>query len=434
MTKSQQTYVVPTVRGPIRFDIRVPGSKSITNRALLLGALAEGRSEIEGVLFSNDSHHFIGCLRELGVRLEVDESRHFVQIAGVGGRLPRREATIDVGSAGTAARFLTGVLALSPGEYTVHASEQMQKRPMAPLMDALEQAGAHFEFLGTPGHLPYRVRAAERPPAKIEIDSTASSQFLSALLLVCPLVGRSVEIHPLGPVPTPSYIEMTLRMMRSFGVELTRRGDVFVSDGTGYTGQAYTVEPDISSACYFAGAAAITGGRVLLRDVHQETLQGDISFLHILEQMGCTLRESADGLDVSGPVGGRLKGITIDMNDCPDQVPTLAALAPFADGPVEIRNVEQVRHHECDRLAAVAKELTRMGIECEEYQAGILIRPGAPQPCTVETYDDHRMAMAFALTGLRAEGIRIANPSCTSKTFPTYFSIFDQMVSEPSAT
>lgn len=425
---SNGVYRVPTPARPLRFDVRVPGSKSITNRALLLAALARGESELSGVLFSDDSTHFLGALRELGVTVEVDVGRKVARVVGAGGAFPCRRATIDVGSAGTAARFLTAALAFCPGEYTVNASLQMQQRPMAPLTSALERAGVRFEYLGRPGYLPYKIRALERPPARIEIDASASSQFLSALLLAGGILPAPTEIVPVGEVATWSYVAMTLRMIRDFGGSLEERDGCFVVGGAPYRARAYPIEPDVSSACYFAAAAALTGGEVLLQDVHEESLQGDFAFLRILERMGCTLRKESGGTRVIGPPGGRLQGLVVDMNDCPDQMPTLAALAPFASSTVEIHNVEQVRHHESDRLAAVATELTRLGVRCTELRDGLIIEPGEPRPGTVETYKDHRMAMAFSLVGLRVQGIVIADPDCTAKTFPEYFAVFDQMI------
>ncbi len=432
----RERYLVKKITAPIDWVVEVPGSKSITNRALLLAALSDGRVEVEGVLFSDDSRHFLASLENLGFSLSINEEKKCVAVVGCGGKIPKKEATIDVGSAGTAARFLTAMLGFSDGIYTIQASEQMKRRPMKPLFDLLEGVGAKISYLEREGFLPIRiigraygeVEKAEAEPLSISLDISKSTQFLSALLLITPMIKQGLYIHITSEKTDGSYIRITRKMMQEFGVEVIFDGrDYRVKKDASYHRTSYIVEPDMSAACYFYAAAAMTGGKALVRRVHMNNTQGDLRFLKVLEQMGCAVCESEQGIEVCGPAGGKLKGITIDMNDFSDQALTLAAIAPFAEDIVRIENIGHIRGQECDRIHAIVTELQRLGMRCDEAEDAVTIYPGIPTGGTVETYEDHRVAMAFSLIGLRTEGVWIDNPACCGKTFEDYFEILDRL-------
>ncbi|HEY8465141.1 MAG TPA: 3-phosphoshikimate 1-carboxyvinyltransferase [Bacillota bacterium] len=427
----QAYYDVPQLTKPLNCWVEIPGSKSITNRALLIAALATEPVVLDNVLFSDDSRNFIACLQTLGFRLEVKEEAKQVKVYGLGGVVPNRQAQIYVGSAGTAARFITAMLAFSGGDYLVEASPQMMSRPMQPLLASLTALGAGFEFLDRPGYLPYRIRGTGAPVGQVSLDAKISSQFLSALLLAGVGGAADLEITIAGEVAAKPYVAMTLAMMEQFGVavinqEWTR---LVVPAGQHYHGSShYRIEPDLSNANYFFALATLTGGTVLVKDVKLEALQGDIGFLKVLQQMGSRVEQQPDGVRVTGPPEGVYPGVTVDLGATPDQTMTLAALAPFATGPTVIKNVGLIKYHESNRLQAIRNELTKMGISCEEAADGLIIQPGRPRAVTVETYDDHRMAMAFALIGVKATGIRINNPGCTAKTFDGYFDLLSRVV------
>ena len=345
--------------------------------------------------------------------------------------IPKKEAEIYVGSAGTAARFLTAMLALSEGVYTIQASEQMKRRPMRPLFEALEQLGAEFTYLEKEGFLPVRVRGKRGGFKEASLDISRSTQFLSALLMMAPVLGEDFTIHITSEKKDGSYIRITKKMMEQFGVECTFDGDSYhIKKGQNYQREIYEIEPDVSAACYFYAMAALTGGRTVVKNVHKDSMQGDLRFLEVLEKLGCHITDTEAGIEVTGTNDGHYPGIIVDMNDFSDQTMTLAALAPFADSPTTIRNIGHIRLQESDRLSAIAKELTKMGIRVEEGEDFLVIYPGIPQPSVVNTYEDHRMAMAFSLIGLRSEGIVIDNPLCCKKTFEEYFTLLDQIIKE----
>lgn len=445
----EEQYLVKKVERPVNWTVEVPGSKSMTNRALLLAALSEDTAEVEGVLFSDDSRHFLECLKSLGFNLSIEEEKRKVTVEGCGGRIPQREADINVGSAGTAARFLTAMLGFSDGTYTIQASEQMKRRPMAELFELLFTAGAEITYLERKDHLPVRIRGCgyrtgeqrerelqikreqgvcTRLPIELDLDISKSTQFLSALLLISPMVPQGLHIHITSEKTDGSYIRITRKMMEEFGVSVAFDGRNYeVPQRAVYRRNAYTVEPDMSAACYFYAAAALTGGRTLVQKVHMDNTQGDLRFLAVLEQMGCGVVDTPDGIEVTGPKDGSLRGITVDMNDFSDQALTLAAIAPFADKPVRMERIGHIRGQECDRIHAIVTELAKLGIRCEEEPDAVTIYPGTPRGGIVETYEDHRVAMAFSLLGLRIEGIRIDNPGCCRKTFEDYFTILNRL-------
>lgn len=409
-------------------NIEVPGSKSITNRALLLAVLANGESTLNGVLFSDDSRHFMECVKELGFETDIDEENKRVRVKGLAGELPVKEGKIYVGSAGTCARFLTAYLGLSKGTYYLDSSEQMKKRPMAPLLKTLSCMGTKVEFKEREGYFPYVLSSDGVTSTDIEVDINVSSQFLSAMLISACATNETINICVTGEHGM-AYIDMTIAMMKQFGVDVKKKDNVYTIDkGSCYNSLNYMIEPDVSAASYFYAAAAILGATVTVKGVHFDSLQGDIQFIRYLESMGCIVTDNENGITLSGPKGGRIKGIEADMHACSDQAITMAAISPFADSPVTITGIGHIKYQECDRMNAIVTELTRMGIKCDCTDDSITIYPGNPSPCTVNTYDDHRMAMGFSLVGLRAEGIVIDNPGCSGKTFENYFEVLDEMI------
>lgn len=426
-------YKVHKLDKPVDWVVEVPGSKSMTNRALLMAALADGRTTLKGVLFSDDSRNFLGSLQSLGFEVEIDEAAKVVSVTGLNGRIPVSEGEIYVGSAGTAARFLTAMLAMAEGSFVVNASEQMKKRPMKPLFDVLTDMGAEITCLENEGFLPVRIkgiggRMPKHEMCHVKLDISKSTQFLSALMLISPMVKQGLHIEITSERKDGSYIRITRKMMEQLGARVDFDGTNYTMEsGIAYTCGCYQIEPDVSAACYFYAAAALTGGRTIVKNVTWECMQGDLKFIKLLEQMGCHVSNTPEGIAVQGAKGGRLKGITVDMKDFSDQTMTLAAIAPYADGEIRIENIGHIRLQESDRIHAIAEELARLGISCKEEQEAVTIYPGTPKPAVIQTYDDHRMAMAFALTGLRTEGIEISDPMCCKKTFEEYFEVLDKL-------
>lgn len=412
--------------------VRVPGSKSITNRALLLATLAEGTSVLRDVLFSDDSRHFLKCVQDLGFETVVNETDKTISVTGRGGAVPRSEASLYVGSAGTAARFLTAYLGISQGIYHMDASQQMRRRPMAPLLDSLKELGCEIlyeEELPREGYFPFVLKSHGFGSDAITVDIEHSSQFLSALLISSCLAGKDFTVRVRGSHGM-AYIEMTRRMMEQFGVcaKQTDPRTFRIAAGQQYQALDYRIEPDVSAACYFYALAPLLGVPVLVEHVHFDSLQGDVAFLKILERMGCALEEREQGIVVLPPADNTFHGVTADMSACSDQAITLAAIAPFADSPTTITGIGHIRFQESDRIQAIVTELGRMGIRCEEdtSSGSITVYPGAPKPCVVNTYDDHRMAMGFALIGLRVPGVAVHDPGCCRKTFENYFEVLEE--------
>lgn len=423
-------YEVKPLKTKKEFVVSVPGSKSITNRALLLAAISEGKSVLEGVLFSDDTRAFLDCLDKLGFDLDIDEENKTVTVFGLGGRIPNREACINVRSAGTAARFLTVFLALSGGDYLLESSNQMKKRPMEPLITILRQAGITIECMQQEGHFPFKLHSEGLKVNELTIDTNISSQFASALLMAGSLVEDGLKLNLTGERTQGSYIKITTNMLRQFGIDYEENNSTyFIPKQTVSLAQKYVIEPDISAACYFWAMAAVHNCRFVVRHVTLDDMQGDLKFLDVLKQMGCAVGENGEGVWVKGPQ--ELRGITVDMKDFSDQTMTLAAISPFALTPTTIQNVSHIRKQESDRLMAIINELRRMGIECKAIKTaddeGIYIVPGKISPADIETYDDHRIAMAFSIPGTKCSGIRIKNPGCCKKTFENYFEILDEI-------
>lgn len=417
-------------------EVTVPGSKSITNRALLLAALSEGKSVLKGVLFSDDSRVFMKALQILGYDVVIDEEKAEVTMMGNGIHIPKRKAEVYVGSAGTAARFLTAMLALSGGRYEMTSSEQMKGRPMRPLLMALESLGAQFTYQEKPYSFPFIIegRTRNKSENKVFLNIDESSQFLSALLLSgvsCP-EGFTVELT--GKRDAKAYVKISMKMMEAFGCRMKQCSEnVYeILPGQSYQAREYQIEPDVSAACYFYAMAAVNGGSARVNHVHFDSTQGDIQFLKVLEQMGCHVRDEEAGIVLTAPDDGILQGITVNMSDFSDQTMTLAAVAAFAEGETVIHGVGHIRGQESDRLRAIGTELNRLGIHCEEREDGVLIQPGEwncseSNPVEIETYEDHRMAMAFAVIGTRQPGIVIKNPLCCRKTFENYFEVLTKL-------
>lgn len=414
----------------------VPGSKSITNRALLLAIMAEGRTTLRGALFSDDSRHFMSCVKELGFETVVEEEKRMITVIGHGGAVPKREASIYVGSAGTAARFLSAYLGVSHGTYHLDASEQMRRRPMAPLLSVLTELGCRVEYDGEEGHFPFTLVSKGFGEQSVTVDIGSSSQFLSALLIASVLSPKDVELKVQG-AHGMAYIRMTEKMMKQFGATVERYSLSMeeeahtayrIKGGQTYRSMDYQIEPDVSGACYFYAMAPLLGISVQVRHVHFDSLQGDVEFLRILERMGCQVTEEAEGIRVSGRGDGSFHGVEADMSACSDQAITLASLAPFADSPTMITSIAHIRHQESDRMLAIVTELGKLGIHCEMGEDFIKIYPGRPKGGLVETYDDHRMAMGFSLIGLRTEGIVIDDPDCCRKTFENYFEVLEHVI------
>lgn len=420
--------------------IEVPGSKSITNRALLIAALCEGKSELENVLFSDDSRCFLHALEELGFPVETDEAGAKVCITGFGGKIPAVEnknggqPEVYVGSAGTAARFLTAFLGLSEGNFRIHSSEQMKRRPMQELLQALEGLGAEISFEEEPYHFPFRIWNHGIKKYEVTIDVDRSSQFLSALLISSVLFTEDFLIHVKGRHGM-AYVEMTMAMMAAFGVQVTRKdkNTFLISGNAAYKARNYRIEPDISAAAYFYAMCPVLGVPAKVMHVRTDCLQGDIQFLRVLEQMGCRLKEETGGILLEPPENGKLHGGTFDLSAFSDQALTLAAVSMFADSDVTITGIGHIRYQECDRIQAILTNLSGMGIDCEQPgEDSIRIHPGKPHGCEIETFSDHRVAMAFAIPGLVTDNIIIKNPSCCGKTFENYFEILEeQVIKEP---
>ena len=502
------SYQVRKLNPRKEYLIQVPGSKSITNRAFLLAALSGKKCVLSGVLFSDDTRGFLDCLIQLGFRVEIKEEKQKVTIQGTDGRIPNPEASINVRSAGTAARFLTVALAFAGGNYYLDASEQMRKRPMEPILKILEKLNVKFRFNNEEYHFPFElssqftedeeqkdkiqkdkiqkivaqedrcrndVAQEENEMSEITIDTNLSSQFASALLMAACLLPTGLKIHLTGSRTAGSYIKMTLAMMKQFGIQVKQTENCYeIAHQEGWGLTEYEVEPDVSAACYFYAMVPLLKTSVIVKGVQEKSLQGDIQFLNVLEQMGCQKEETSEGIRLTMKEP-EMHGVDISMKDFSDQTMTLAAIAPFADSTTRIHNIGHIRFQESDRIRAILTELQRMGVRCEEAPEidGIQIFPWEKVPedhivaegestiecesatesksatenesatesksvaeresiiergnITIETYDDHRMAMAFTLPGLKTGNIVIKNPGCCRKTFENYFSVIDSL-------
>jgi len=412
--------------------VRLPGSKSISNRTLLLAALAEGTTTIHDLLASDDTLVMLGALRSLGIAWEqVDEHTHIVH--GAGGVLPVHEADLFMGNAGTAIRPLTAALAVIGGDYTLHGVSRMHERPIGDLVDALNAVGTQIEYTGVEGYPPLRIRRGHIHANRMSVRGNVSSQFLTALLMSAPLMAREhpVSIDVVGELISKPYIEITLNLMRRFGVTVEQDGwqSFTVQPGQKYASPgSIHVEGDASSASYFLAAGAIGGGPVRVEGVGKDSIQGDVRFAEALEQMGATITRGDSWIEATS--NGVLKAIDADFNHIPDAAMTIAVAALYADGTSTLRNIASWRVKETDRLSAMATELRKLGATVEEGADYITITPPETiAAATIDTYDDHRMAMCFSLATLdgkarRGNQMRINDPKCVAKTFPEYFEAF----------
>ena len=424
---SKEVLEIHPLTRPPDATVRIPGSKSITNRALLLSALADGSSTLEGVLFSDDTRYMTAALAELGVAVAANESEARIVVHGCGGSWTAATADLFVGNAGTAMRFLTAAVSIGRGHYRLDGTARMRERPIQDLVDALAQLGAAIRCERNTGCPPVVVDANGLRGGEAHVGGERSSQFLSALLHVAPYAHGDVVIWVEGELIAKPYVDMTVGVMNAFDVFVERDGyrRFAVAGGQRYRARSYRIEPDASSACYFLAAAALTGGHVRINGLGRASLQGDVRFAELLAAMGATVQWEDDAVDVRGPA--QLAGLDADVNSLSDTAPTLAVLAPFASGPVRLRNIAHLRWQESDRLAAVATELRRLGVTVDELADGLVVHPSRISPAVVQTYDDHRLAMSFALIGLKVPGIRISDPSCVTKTFPDYFARLEEL-------
>jgi len=440
ITNQEAIAEIIPISHALRASVRVPGSKSMTNRALLVAALAEGSTVLRNALFSDDSSYFARALSQLGFNIALDPTHAEMIVTGQGGFIPAQTAELFIGNAGTAARFLTAFLTLGNGNYILDGDVRMRERPIGDLVSGLEQLGARIVgFQPHPGGVsstmpaksicpPINIHASGLPGGRAEIAGNISSQFLSSLLMVAPYARTPVEILVATELNSKPYVDLTLAVMSDFGVEVKRQGyerfDIYPDR---YLSRpAYAIESDASAASYFFAAPAILGGTVRVENISRGTKQGDIAFLDILQQMGCKVSEGKGYVEVTGP--SALQGVDVDMRDISDTAQTLAAIAPFADSPTRIRGIGFIRAKESNRISDTCSELRRIGVDVQEHPDGLTIQPcKAIMPASVHTYNDHRMAMAFALIGLRSPGMRIENPACVSKTFPDYFSVLETL-------
>lgn len=454
---------VSPLPAPPDVSVRPPGSKSITNRALLCAGLAPGRSTLRGVLFADDTRAMMGAVAALGAEVVADEASATVTVTGVGQRLsgtggggvpgggaagpggggvpgdgsgvPGNDLpAIDARQSGTTSRFILPAAALAAQPYVVDGSAQLRARPFGPLIDALRVLGASVSERERPGYLPVVVSGPVRGGA-VELPGHLSSQFLSGLVMAGPLMPEGLDIRLTSPLVSVPYLTMTVAVMASFGAPtdgLAADPDALRSAGAGlrvapggYRPTDYEIEPDASAASYFLAAAAISGGRITVEGLGAASLQGDVAFADLMERMGATVERASDRLTVTGT--GRLRGIDVDMADISDTAQTLAAVAVFADGPTRVRGIGFIRAKETDRIGAIVTELRRAGIDAVEHDDGFTVNPGRPEPTRFATYEDHRMAMSLALLGLRVPGIQISDPGCVAKTYPHFFADLDRL-------
>lgn len=405
-------------------EVAVPGSKSITHRILIASALSEGLCSIENALLSEDTLLTMNALRQMGIRIE-EKSANRLAVYGNGGVLGPSRQSIYLGNSGTSIRLLTAVAALGKSTYRLTGNDRMTERPIQPLLDALTQIGVQARSTAKNGCPPVEIDGTNLAGTTVSIDCRASSQYLTGLLLMAPCTATGLHIKVTeGPVSRP-YVDMTIDVMSRFGLAIDRQGyDVFKVAGKQiYRAGDYEVEADASQAGYFWAAAAICGNTVKVKGVSRDSSQGDVHFSGVLESMGCSIKNESDGVAVAG--SDRLKAVEMDMGDMPDMVPTLAVVAAFAQGTSVIRNVSHLKSKESDRLTSVVNELVKMGITADCSDDELVITGGQPRAAEIETYGDHRMAMSFAVAGLKAPGTIIRDERCVEKSFPNFWKVFE---------
>lgn len=412
---------------PIQHALAVPGSKSFTNRALILAGLADGPSTLHGILRSDDSYWCIDSLRKLGLSVHV--AGDTVTIDGAGGQWPTREADLYIGAAGTTARFLPGALAaFTEGEWQMDGSTRLRERPLKPLLDALRLLGAEIDSLEEPNRLPLRIQGRGLRGGTTQISGSVSSQFLSGLLLASPYAKSPVRIQVTSPIVQHAYVHITLEMMRQFGVNVKYDEDLsaFDIEPLHYRGLETTLEADASTASYFFALAAVTQGTITVTNLSPASHQPDVHFVDVLERMGCSVQRGDTYIRVTGATQLH-GGFTVSMKELSDQALTLAAIAPFADAPIQVTDVAHIREHESDRIRVVVENLSRVGVRCDEQPDGFTVYPGTPRGADLPSYDDHRVAMAFSILAVAAGDMRILDPGCVSKTCPNFFDLLGEM-------
>jgi len=396
-------------------EISLPPSKSYTNRALIAASLADGESTIRNASSSEDTGLLIESLRRFGIG--IARSGKDLTVLGRGGRFEPGNRTVYLGNAGTAVRFVAALAALAPGETLLEGNGEMNGRPMDGLIGALGEAGVTVS--SNNGRTPLRIGGGSMRGGQVRIDAHKSSQFLSSLLLVSPCTVPGTDILPTAPVPSLPYVEMTISVMEAFGASVRRQGTGYRIEPTGYRPSDYTVEADISGSTFFASAAAITGSTVTMAGVSEYSLQADLAIYSCFRRMGCDVRFHREGVEITGPP--RLEGLETDLNRAPDSVPPLAVTAAFAAGPSVIANIGHLAYKETDRLRALRTELPKIGAIVGGTADTLVVKPGTPVPSVIEPYDDHRLAMSFAVAGLRIDGTEILNPGCVGKSFPGFW-------------
>lgn len=407
--------------GAVEASIRPPGSKSITNRALVCAALASGTSYLRGALASEDTEVMMHCLQQLGIEVEHHAAKQEMRVVGTGGSVAVDHADLFVANSGTTIRFLTAMVSLLRGAYRLDGIERMRERPIGDLLDALNQLGTDARSENENRCPPVVVSGVGLNGGDVSIRGNISSQYLSGLMMAAPYAKGDVTIRVDGELVSKPYIEITKRVMADFGIDVENGADfetIRVAAPQAYIAREFDIEPDASAASYFWAAAAITGGQVTVEGLSFAALQGDVQFCRCLEKMGCQVAETELGIRV---IGKPLRGIDVDMNAISDTVQTLAAVALFAEGPTRIRGVAHNRHKETDRIGDLATELRKFGAGVREFDDGLEISPSQLSAATIETYNDHRMAMSLSLVGLKVPSVVILNPGCTSKTYPQFF-------------
>ena len=415
---------VEPLRGPLDAVVTVPGSKSETNRALVCAGLAAGSSDLLGALEADDTIAMVEGLASLGVEVRPRWTEAAVTVVGCAGRPPAELAVVDARLSGTTSRFLLPVAALGPGTVRVDGSLGLRARPMGDVVGAIRALGGRASEVGAPGHLPIEVHGGPLAGGEVALAGDTSSQFLSGLLLAGPAIRTGLTVRVTTELVSRPYVDLTLAVMGRFGVAVAQpTDDVWIVEPATYQATTYRIEPDASAASYAFAAAAIVGGRVTVEGLGRRSQQGDLAFVDLLERMGAAVDREDDRTTVTGT--GTLRGIEADLSQLSDVAQTLAAVAAFADSPTRVTGIGFIRAKETDRVGNVVTELRRAGVDAVEEPDGYTVRPGPVRRATIETYGDHRMAMAFALLGLRAEGIRIADPACVRKTFPGYWAMLD---------
>ncbi|MDB5349780.1 MAG: 5-Enolpyruvylshikimate-3-phosphate synthase [Planctomycetota bacterium] len=417
-----EVTITPLSKPPTA-TVRVPGSKSLTNRALIVAALADGPSTLRGALASDDTRVMVDSLRTLGQKVEHDTNAAIIRIGGGFGRKPVKEADLFIANSGTSLRFLTAMIATSRGGgvYRLDGTPRMRQRPVGDLLQALNGLGSDARSDQNNGCPPITVRANGLDGGYAFVKGDVSSQFLSALLMALPYAKDQTSVEVEGTLVSKPYVSMTVDVMEAFGVRIGGHGfRRFNVQPAQYSGRDYSIEPDASAASYFFAAAAITGGTITVEGLGTRSVQGDMGFVEILEHMGCTVERRKDSTTVTG--AGQLRGVDVDMNAISDTVMTLAVVALFSKGITRIRNVGHIRHKETDRIFALAAELRHLGATVDEQPDGLIIfPPDRLARANIHTYDDHRMAMSFALAGLKKEGVTILDPGCVAKTYPDFW-------------